>query len=78
MSFYDSKDISYFHNIRFDVINHFPNDTKRVLEIGCGEGNTLFELKRRGKADYIVGVDIKSFDQERILHRFLNIDIDKS
>jgi 2-polyprenyl-3-methyl-5-hydroxy-6-metoxy-1,4-benzoquinol methylase len=78
MQFYDSKDICYFRNVRFDIIYLIPCGAKNILEIGCGEGDTLLELKKQGKAEYIVGIDIKKFDQETKLDRFLNIEIENS
>jgi 2-polyprenyl-3-methyl-5-hydroxy-6-metoxy-1,4-benzoquinol methylase len=52
------KKIEYFENIRSDIISLVDKGENKILEIGCGTGNTGLELKQQGKAVEIVGVDI--------------------
>jgi len=78
MTFYEQKDSSYFKNIRYDIIDLIPNGENKILDIGCGEGKTLLELKKQSKAQYIVGVDVRPLGQEKSLDGFFNIDIEHS
>ncbi|MCL2512645.1 MAG: methyltransferase domain-containing protein [Oscillospiraceae bacterium] len=42
----------------FDLISHIPlNDPKRILDIGCGPGNSTAHLKKRYKNAEIIGID---------------------
>lgn len=68
-------DNRYYATPRHDVLAHVPRIPARVLEIGCGTGATMAELRRRGTA-YAVGVEIDpaSADQARphFDHLFVN------
>ena len=56
---YEDKDADYFTHTRRDIIAMFPPDSSgKVLEVGCGYGHTLMELKKRGLAAEIVGVEL--------------------
>ncbi len=73
---YTIKDIHYFIIIRYDIIDLIPNNCTNVLEIGCGNGNTLLKLKILTKAQYIAGVDIVDLEQEKLLDSFLKLNIE--
>jgi len=49
---------SYFNRVRDDIIALVERGDNSILEIGCGEGNTLRKLKTEGKATHVVGIDI--------------------
>jgi GT2 family glycosyltransferase/cyclopropane fatty-acyl-phospholipid synthase-like methyltransferase len=52
---------SYSNMIRFDLVNMIENDRKdnlNILEIGCGTGATLLEIKSRYKNCNIFGIEI--------------------
>ncbi len=56
---YLNKKTEYFSIIREDIIDLVPNKKENIiLEIGCGDGGTLFKLKSSHKASQIVGVEI--------------------
>lgn len=56
---YQVKDESYYKLIRYDLINLISNSKdNKILDVGCGEGETGLELKRVGKASEVVGVEI--------------------
>lgn len=55
---YSNKGQVYFSNIRQDIISLIKGKGLKILEIGCGNGATLIELKRLGKACEIVGIEI--------------------
>jgi 2-polyprenyl-3-methyl-5-hydroxy-6-metoxy-1,4-benzoquinol methylase len=48
----------YYSQTRSELLQFIDKGKNKVLEIGCGEGNTLLELKNAGKAKYTAGIDI--------------------
>lgn len=48
----------YYGLIREEIFSLVPANSKKVLDIGGGFGGTSAELKRRGKADYVVLTDL--------------------
>lgn len=74
MQYYQSKQEIYFTQVREDLIEQMPyNPDAKVLEIGCGGGDTLIALKRRKLAKEIYGVEL--FDLKDSNQR--NPEIDK-
>lgn len=55
---YDDKNKAYYGYIRTDIMSSIPGKGLKVLDIGCGEGTTLVELKKSGKAAEAVGIEI--------------------
>ena len=50
--------LDYYSNIRHDILPLVDKKPgQRVLEIGCGTGNTLAHLKENGYASYVIGVE---------------------
>jgi 2-polyprenyl-3-methyl-5-hydroxy-6-metoxy-1,4-benzoquinol methylase len=49
---------SYFSTVRKEVVPLLPATSRKILEIGCGEGATLGYLKRRGIAKWTCGIDV--------------------
>jgi 2-polyprenyl-3-methyl-5-hydroxy-6-metoxy-1,4-benzoquinol methylase len=43
-----SEKSNYYSHVRHDVLAHIPPNVKRVLSIGCGEGQTEAQLVARG------------------------------
>jgi 2-polyprenyl-3-methyl-5-hydroxy-6-metoxy-1,4-benzoquinol methylase len=74
---YDEKIKEYFSGTRYDIINLIEGVNHSILEIGCGNGNTLIELKKLGKASYVAGVDIVDLGQTEKLDKFILADIEK-
>lgn len=68
---YADKAGEYFSHARENIIALLPDGSNRVLEIGCGFGNTLIEAKRRGKASEIIGVDINNLSVSGELDGFI-------
>ncbi len=51
------KHEDYFSSTRFDLVEFVDKGDNKILELGCGEGNTCVALKSRGKAIEVVGVE---------------------
>jgi len=68
---YTAKDSEYFSHKRENIVALLPDGPNKVLEIGCGFGNTLIEAKRRGKASEIIGVDINNLSVSSELDEFI-------
>ena len=57
---YETKSHDYYAGVRKDILPLVPKHSARVLEIGCGKGNTLSYLKDNGYCDWTCGVDLFS------------------
>ncbi|MHB8109977.1 MAG: class I SAM-dependent methyltransferase [Syntrophorhabdaceae bacterium] len=53
----DSSLPPYYFSVRNDMVQFVPQDTKRILEVGCAGGATGKELRQRG-IDEIIGVEV--------------------
>lgn len=55
---YGEKVHEYFENVRLDALSLLPSGVDRVLELGCGTGNTLAWLKANKGCSWVAGVEI--------------------
>jgi len=55
---YEEKRDDYFGNVRRDVLPLLPTSSARVLELGCGRGDTLAYLKREGRCEWAGGIEL--------------------
>lgn len=60
MNYYDDKDFSYFDEVRGEVFDLLPANAERVFEVGCGSGATLSQLKEKGLAKWVGGLELVS------------------
>jgi spore maturation protein CgeB/SAM-dependent methyltransferase/thioredoxin-like negative regulator of GroEL len=51
------KPVSYYENIRNDLIPLIPKDARCILEVGCGSGRTGLELKKNNGA-FVAGIEM--------------------
>jgi len=73
------KHESYYQNARGDVVALIPRGTRRVLEIGCGAGNTAALAKTRAGVAEVCGVELSPGAAEaagRILDRVVCGDVE--
>lgn len=55
---YGDKHKGYFENVRLDAVSLVPENTSRVIEIGCGTGSTLAWLKANKGCAWATGVEL--------------------
>jgi glycosyltransferase involved in cell wall biosynthesis/tetratricopeptide (TPR) repeat protein len=73
------KPISYYENIRNDLIPLIPDNASCILEVGCGSGMTGQELKNRNGA-FVAGIEMNSSAANaarNVLDDVVNGDIEK-
>jgi 2-polyprenyl-3-methyl-5-hydroxy-6-metoxy-1,4-benzoquinol methylase len=61
---YGKKSNDYYNNVNKDIIKIIPSDSRTILEIGCGQGATLIEIKKRNPGVNIYGIDIVDIELE--------------
>lgn len=61
MNTYSNKDPDYFSTARIEIAPLLPRFASRVLEIGCGSGQTLEWLRREGRCGHSVGIELTEF-----------------
>jgi 2-polyprenyl-3-methyl-5-hydroxy-6-metoxy-1,4-benzoquinol methylase len=57
---YRDKEDVYYGNCRKDILPLLPKRASRILEIGCGSGDTLAFLKANGYCHHTIGVELFS------------------
>jgi SAM-dependent methyltransferase len=57
-SFYFKKNKKYYNHIRKDVLPLLPQKINRLLEVGCGFGNTLNYIKENRQCNWLGGVEL--------------------
>jgi SAM-dependent methyltransferase len=55
---YSTKDTTYFTSVRTDILQLLDGPRERVVEIGCGTGDTLTYLKAHGLCTWTAGVEL--------------------
>jgi SAM-dependent methyltransferase len=56
---YKEKGYAYYSHVREDLINLISGKDNRILDIGCGVGETGKMLKKMGKAKEVVGIEMQ-------------------
>jgi 2-polyprenyl-3-methyl-5-hydroxy-6-metoxy-1,4-benzoquinol methylase len=68
---YVNKDDTYFSSVNEGILPLLPQSADKVLDIGCGEGNTLEWIKERIDVKWIGGVELHE-DAAKIARRKLD------
>lgn len=48
---YENKPKGYYDNIRLEMLRFLPNNAKRILDIGCGNGAFAQVIKEKNNAE---------------------------
>ncbi|HPO13168.1 MAG TPA: glycosyltransferase [Candidatus Hydrogenedentes bacterium] len=73
------KDREYYEHPRYEVIQHIPFRTRRLLDVGCGAGVLGATLKKEFKEMEVTGVEMVEDacrKAQRVLDRVLQGDIE--
>ena len=69
MNLYGSKEHDYFSAARHEILDLLPTFSERVLEVGCGTGQTLEMLKFKKHCAETVGIELFSSAAEEARNR---------
>ena len=81
MPLYNEKKSDYFSSARTEILDLLPDFSARVLEIGCGSGQTLEMLKQKNLCLETVGVELFAAAADEARNRVNSIycmDVEKS
>jgi 2-polyprenyl-3-methyl-5-hydroxy-6-metoxy-1,4-benzoquinol methylase len=67
---YDEKASSYFANARIEIEPLLPASAARVLELGCGTGQTVRWLKDTGRVERAWGIELFELAADRARPHF--------
>jgi 2-polyprenyl-3-methyl-5-hydroxy-6-metoxy-1,4-benzoquinol methylase len=51
MEYYKDKPEGYYDNIRYEMLKYLPDNAKKVIDIGCGNGAFAATVKNKNKAE---------------------------
>ncbi|MDD2759916.1 MAG: class I SAM-dependent methyltransferase [Methylomonas sp.] len=77
---YQEKREDYFSTARTVILDMLPDRAERVMEIGCGSGETLAFLKKNGVSAETVGIELNDAaakKAENIVDKVVCIDVEK-
>lgn len=57
---YLDNNLEYFSQVRREIFPFLPEKMGRVLEVGCGTGDTLNYIKQHGRCDWAGGIELVS------------------
>jgi cyclopropane fatty-acyl-phospholipid synthase-like methyltransferase len=80
LNMYDGKKPNYFSNSREDIFSLLPGKVERVLEVGCGSGETLSKIKSRFPYSTTVGIELSENAAKLAISKvdlLKNLDIEK-
>jgi len=66
---YDQKVPEYYQSARKEILPLLPGSSKRVLELGCGEGATLEWLKHIQYCEEVWGIELTNAAAQVAKHR---------
>lgn len=52
------KSTGYYSSVRAEIFPLLPDHSEKLLDLGCGAGETAAAIKARGQADWIGGIEI--------------------
>jgi 2-polyprenyl-3-methyl-5-hydroxy-6-metoxy-1,4-benzoquinol methylase len=55
---YEEKNSDYYSYVRHDLIQMIEGNDNKILDVGCGDGQTGWALKKSGKAKEVMGIEL--------------------
>ncbi len=49
---YDNKPSHYYNKVRYEMLKYLPTNAKKILEIGCGNGSFINEIKKTREGEF--------------------------
>jgi len=77
---YKEKNNKYYSHIRHELIQMVEGNGNKILDVGCGEGQTGWFLKKSGKAREVVGIELNEDAAKRAegrLDKVIHGDVEK-
>ena len=77
---YKEKNNKYYSHIRHELIQMVEGSGNKILDIGCGDGQTGLVLKESGKAREVVGIELNEDAAKRAegrLDKVIHGDVEK-
>jgi 2-polyprenyl-3-methyl-5-hydroxy-6-metoxy-1,4-benzoquinol methylase len=77
---YEEKKSDYYSYVRHDLIQMIEGNNNKILDVGCGDGQTGWALKRSGKAKEVVGIELVEGPAKRAenrLDKVIHGDVEK-
>ena len=81
MLLYEKKQTDYFSNARTGILDLVPLFSARILEVGCGAGQTLEMLKMKNRCEETIGIELftKAAEEARgKVDKIYCMDVEKS
>ena len=68
--------LDFYRKVVSKIVDHFPGDIRAAdcLDVGCGTGHLLSELRGAGFLGRLVGLDSSSAAEERVLSHDLGLE----
>ena len=57
MKFYENKPSGYYDNVRKEMLKYLPENSKKILDVGCGNGAFASLLKQKNQAE-VWGIEL--------------------
>jgi glycosyltransferase involved in cell wall biosynthesis/predicted SAM-dependent methyltransferase len=70
----------YYQHVRREIFPHIPRKTRRLLDVGCGQGAFASTLKRERALEHVAGIEIvqEAFERaSQVLDEAYNADIER-
>ena len=49
---YDNKPSHYYNKVRYEMLKYLPKEAKTILEVGCGNGCFIAEIKKTNQGEF--------------------------
>lgn len=71
MKYYKNKPVGYYDNVRHEMLKYLPNNAKKIIDVGCGNGAFASVVKEKNTAE-VWGIELMEEEArvaETVLHK---------